>query len=176
MKLAIKIIAFVELALGILQLIFQLTSYSKMAAGYGLTLGNILFQEGAITEVLSKLVIVVGFFGVLLALSILIEKFFPADENEGSGKYVASNLTSEAEEAAEEIEEAEEAAEDAEEEAAEEIEEAEEAAEDAEEEAAEEIEEAEEAAEDAEEEAAEEIEEVEEAAEETEEAEEKDEE
>ena len=75
MKLLIRIIACLELLIGIIQMIVQITSYSRMAAGYGLTLPQILFQEGAIAEVTPKIVIALGFFGVLMALSAFIDGF-----------------------------------------------------------------------------------------------------
>ena len=73
MKLLIRIIACLELLIGIIQMIVQISSYSRMAAGYGLTLSQILFQEGAIAEVTPKIVIALGFFGVLMALSAFID-------------------------------------------------------------------------------------------------------
>ena len=72
MKNIIRVIAGIVFVLGIIQIITQLTSYSTMAAGYGLTLGDILFREGAITEVLTKVITCLGFSGILFALSAIV--------------------------------------------------------------------------------------------------------
>lgn len=75
MKLLTRIIACVaclELVIGIIQVIVQIKSYARMAEGYGLTTSQILFQEGAIAEVMPNLLIALGFFGVLLGIAALI--------------------------------------------------------------------------------------------------------
>lgn len=75
MKLLSKIIACIaclELVIGIIQVIVQIKSYARMAEGYGLTTSQILFQEGAIAEVMPNLIIALGFFGVLLGIAALI--------------------------------------------------------------------------------------------------------
>ena len=75
MKLLTRIIACVaclELVIGIIQVIVQIKSYARMAEGYGLTTSQILFQEGAIAEVMPNLIIALGFFGVLLGIAALI--------------------------------------------------------------------------------------------------------
>ena len=75
MKLLSKIIACIaclELLIGIIQVIVQIKSYARMAEGYGLTTSQILFQEGAIAEVMPNLIIALGFFGVLLGIAALI--------------------------------------------------------------------------------------------------------
>ena len=162
MKVLVKIIPFIELAIGLIMIIFQLVSYSKMGAGYGLSLGYILFQEGAIVEILAKAVTVIGFFGVLLGISMIVDKGVfekaadsaSADDDTVEVVYLASDEAEEDEDE-DDTDDAEADAEDAEDEAdeadAEDADaEADEADDDAEAEDVEEAEEAEDKAEEAE--------------------------